>query len=96
VLLLWSHPHLALTAPGLFGAHPIGFLQAVGLLILCRILFGGFRGGFGAHRRARLEERLAQMSPEERERFRAGMRSRCGGRSPTPQQPGEPSGPEAA
>ena len=33
--------------PALFGWHPIGFWQALGLLVLCRILFGGF-GGHGA------------------------------------------------
>jgi hypothetical protein len=86
--------------PELFGWHPIGFVQALGLLILCRILVGGFRGGFGAHRRARFEERLAQMSPEERDRFRAGMRARCGGHSPARQESdrdaGEPAGTEPA
>ena len=70
-------------APELFGWHPIGFVQAIGLLILSRILFGGLRGGRGGHLhwRARLAERLEQMTPEQREKFRAGMRARCGGPS---------------
>ena len=89
VMSLWNW-----LAPELFGAHPIGFVQAVGLLLLCRILFGGLRGGFGGHRhwRARMAERLEQMSPEERERFQAGLRARCGGRhtsAPPPDANGE-------
>ena len=31
--------------PPLFGWHTVGFWQALGLLVLCRILFGGFRNG---------------------------------------------------
>ena len=53
--------------PAIFGWRQITFWQAVGLLALCRILFGGH----GYHRsRAR--------TPEERERFRQGMRKRFG------------------
>jgi len=53
------------------------FWQALGLLVLCRILFGGF-AGHGAHRssfRRRMAERWDGMTPEEREKFRQGMRS---------------------
>ena len=35
--------------PALFGWRLITFWQALGLLALCRILFGGFGGG-GSHR----------------------------------------------
>jgi hypothetical protein len=66
--------------PGLFGWRQITFWQAIGLLALCRILFGGF-GGHGSHRsgfRRRMAERWGHMTPEERERFRQGMRGRCG------------------
>jgi hypothetical protein len=66
--------------PPLFGARAIDFWQAVGLLVLARILFGGFRGRGGWHWgwRHRMHERWAQMTPEERAKFREGMRSRCG------------------
>ncbi len=74
--------------PPLFGWHMLTFWQAVGLLVLCRILFGGLsgghRGGHGMrrHMRGRMGERWGErwekMSPEERERFRQGMRGRCG------------------
>lgn len=74
--------------PPLFGWRQITFWEALGLLALCRILFGGLgmRGsrGSGMGRRmrermqARMFERWEQMTPEERERFRQGMRGRCG------------------
>lgn len=66
--------------PTLFGWHPIGFWQALGLLVLCRILFGGFGGhGRGPGRwQRRWAERWEQMTPEERERFRQGRHGRCG------------------
>jgi hypothetical protein len=66
--------------PSLFGWRPITFWQALGILALCRILFGGFGGrGFDrSHVRRRLAERWERMTPEERERFRQGMRGRCG------------------
>ncbi len=62
--------------PELFGLTRIGFWQAVGLVVLSRILFGGFRHGAGHrhHWRQRLHERWEQMTPEERERLREGMR----------------------
>jgi hypothetical protein len=72
--------------PGILGVRPISFVQALGLLILSKILFGGFHrhGGRGrGWNRRKMEERLARMTPEERERFRSGMRRRCG-RGPVP------------
>jgi len=70
--------------PALFGLKTVTFWQALALLALCRILFGGFAG----HRatrgelRRRVADRLAdkfeRMSPEERERFRQRVRERCG------------------
>ena len=64
--------------PPVFGWRSITFWQAIALLALCRILFGHF-GGHGPYRsrRWRRPERWEQMTPEERERFRQGMRSRC-------------------
>ncbi len=58
----------------------ITFWQSLGILILSKILFGGFRGrpGYGGHWRSRMNDRWQQMTPEEREQFRQGMFSRCG------------------
>jgi len=66
--------------PTLFGLHTVTVWQALGLLVLSKILFSGFRGrpcGPG-HWRSRMAERWDQMSLEEREQFRAGIRTRCG------------------
>ncbi len=66
--------------PSITGWHALGFGQALGLLVLCRMLFGGFRGRWHGHWRMRMRERWEQMTPEERERFRAGLSRHCHGR----------------
>jgi magnesium-transporting ATPase (P-type) len=88
VMSLWNA-----LLPAIVGVKSIGFWQALGVLVLCRILFGGlgFRPGmFGmalAHRR--MHERWMQMTPEQRDAFirerrdgfgRHGHRGHCGGR----------------
>ena len=90
VRLLWNW-----LLPPLFGWREITFWQGLGLLTLCRILFGGFRVHGGVprgHDRGRMVDRLADrigegfdaMTPEERERFRERLRERCGaGPSPS-------------
>lgn len=81
VMLLWNW-----LLPMLFGWRLITFWQAVGILALCRILFGGL-GSHGPGRsnfRRRMAERRERMTPEERERFRQGIRGACGfGPSPS-------------
>ena len=54
--------------PGLFGWRAITFWQAVGILALCRILFGhhGWRGHGRPNFRQRMKERCGRMTPEER------------------------------
>jgi hypothetical protein len=74
--------------PAIFGWHSIGFAQALGLLFLSRILFGRFGGHSGGKRwnwRRRMAERYEKMSPAEREKFRQGMRHRCGGGADEPE-----------
>lgn len=66
--------------PGLFGWRMITFWQALGLLVLCRILFGGFGGrshGPGLRRR-HMAARWEKMTPEERERLRQEYMGRWG------------------
>jgi len=79
---LWNY-----LMPGLFGLRMITFWQAVGLMLLGRLLFGGFRpGGGGMRWRGEMMRRWEGMTPEEREKFREGMRGRCGQpRTPAPQ-----------
>jgi hypothetical protein len=69
VMALWNW-----VIPAAFaGARSIDYLHAIGLLVLSRILFGGFRGrgGWhgGGHRHWRRWER---MTPQERENFLKG------------------------
>lgn len=87
VMSLWNW-----LAPTVFGARPINFWQALGILILSKILFGGFRGhaGYGGHWRRRMIERWEQMTPEEREKFRQGMVSRCGRAAAIAEETGDP------
>lgn len=76
VMLLWNW-----LLPALFGWPVLSFWQALGILALCRILFGGSGPSGGSMRsnmRRRLDERCERMTPEERERFRHGMRARWG------------------
>lgn len=76
VRLLWNW-----LLPPLFGWRQITFWQALGLLALCRILFGGVGGGHrhGRHDRLRsrfrrrMAERWESMTPEQRTRFREAM-----------------------
>jgi hypothetical protein len=73
VMSLWNW-----LAPSLFGGHTINYWQAWGIIILSKILFGGFHGrsGSGGRWRHRVRERLEQMTPEEREKFLKGMSCR--------------------
>lgn len=73
VMLLWNW-----LMPHLFGLPAVSFCQAVGLLVLCKILLGGFGGGHhhGHHGHgcchsdaSRLRERWESMTPEERQRI---------------------------
>jgi len=91
VLFVWLFGELVMhlwnwLLPMLFGWRQITFWQALGLLVLSRILFGGWGGGANNRSRSRRkwDERWERMTPEEREKFRHGMRGRCGdfGRPP--------------
>ena len=82
VMSLWNW-----LVPALFGGRIITIWQALGVLVLSKLLFGGLlrRPGFRDRGRAR-KEIWERLTPEEREKFRAGMRHRCGGR---PQEEGK-------
>jgi hypothetical protein len=80
VMLLWNW-----LMPMMFGLAVISFWQALGLLVLCRILFGGF--GWG-HRGKKHEHRpnghpifnkWKEMTPEQRKEF-LNRRRGCFGR----------------
>jgi hypothetical protein len=72
VMLLWN-----LVVPAAFaGAHAIDYPHALGLLILCRILFGGFRGRRGDGR-GRYLKKWAALTAEEREQLLKQRSSHC-------------------
>jgi hypothetical protein len=75
VKLLWNW-----LVPALFGWREITFWQGLGLLALCRVLFGGhgFMGSGRSKMRHRLSERWERMTPEEQEKLRSRMSGRCG------------------
>jgi len=81
VMRLWNW-----ILPAATGWHPITYWQALGLLLLSKILFGGLRG-HGGHWRKRMLRRYAEMTPEEQVRFREAMRTRCGYRGGEPEEP---------
>ena len=91
VMQLWNW-----LMPAIFGVHAVTFLQALGLLVLGKILFGGFhRHGGGCHGRGwkhGMAERWEKMTPEERERFRAGMQGNWGCGPQRDPEPGQGQG----
>lgn len=84
VMLLWNA-----LVPALFGAPPLRYLQAAGLLLLCRVLFGGLRG-CRPHRlwaSRRWGEHWESLTPEERDRLLQKYQGRCRGHWRAAHQP---------
>jgi hypothetical protein len=76
VMFLWNA-----ILPEVVNVTPITYWQAMGLLILCRILFGGFKFGprhSPPYGRPEWKEKLMNMTEEEREKFKQQWRERCG------------------
>jgi hypothetical protein len=77
VMQLWNY-----VVPPLFHGPVVGYWQALALLVLSRILFGGLRGLRGSHRHWRghaWRERWESLTPEERARLRERVCGRAGG-----------------
>lgn len=67
--------------PQIFGGPLITYWQGLGLFVLSKILFGGFHRNGGGGRgqwKEHMKERWEQMSEEDREKFRTGMKGRRG------------------
>ena len=79
VMLLWNA-----LIPDLFKGPVLSYWQSIGLLLLSHILLRGwghwrYANGWRRDRwKHRLEEKLAAMTPEEREKFKEEWRRRCG------------------
>jgi hypothetical protein len=73
VMQLWN-----CLLPDLFsGVAHIGYWQALGVLALSRVLFGGLRGGFHCHWREH-RAHWESMTPEERQKLKGRFHSRWG------------------
>lgn len=90
VMVLWNR----VVAPAT-GWHALSYWQALGLLLLSKILFGFGGGHSRGGWRPRMRERWESMNPEEREKFREAMRARYGRSWCEPPTPREPEAPEA-
>jgi hypothetical protein len=79
VMALWNA-----LVPELFHGPVLTFWQSIGLLLLTHILLRGWMPGRHLHGwrhdhwRKQLDAKLAAMSPEEREKFKAQRHYRCG------------------
>jgi hypothetical protein len=83
MMLLWNW-----LMPSIFGLHSISFLQALGLLLLSKLIFGSFHGGghrrCGPHWDRHMMERWDAMNPEERRKMIDALRAgRRGGEAET-------------
>ena len=70
VMSLWNNILIAVVP----AIHAVTFVQALGILVLSKILFGGFRGGGGWKGRGgpwghKMREKWAAMTPEEQEKI---------------------------
>lgn len=75
VMFLWNFVLVPTTGVG-----ALTYLQAMGLLVLSKILFGGFKGGRRGGppwRKSHWGRRWSRMSTEEKERFKEEWRRRC-------------------
>ena len=80
IMTLWNHILVVV-----LGVKAITYCQALGIFVLSKLLFGGFRGrghgcvgGCGFRGKGReLKEKWQNMTPEERESFKQIWRSRC-------------------
>jgi hypothetical protein len=77
VMALWN-----CILPDVLGVKAITYWQAVGILILSKILFGGFGGKkvFGREKWEKLkEERMNGMTDEQKEKLKEVWKKRCEG-----------------
>jgi hypothetical protein len=82
VMTLWNN-----LLPEILHVGTISFWQALGIFVLCKILFGFGKGGHHGHgmrggapwMKRKMEDRFRNMSTEDREKFREKIRNhRCG------------------
>jgi hypothetical protein len=77
VMALWN-----CLLPDILGVKSITYWQAMGILILSKILFGGFHFGKGMRdfkEKKMMRDKMMSLSPEEREKFKEVWKDRCSG-----------------
>jgi len=79
VMLLWNA-----VLPGLVGVGQLDYPRAVGLLALCRLLFGGLGPGF---RGRGLKDHFHDMNPEQREALMHRLHGRFPGQAARGRRP---------
>lgn len=77
VMLLWNN-----LLPALFGLSTITFWQAIGILVLAKILFGGFGGGHKhgkchCHEHGNAHGKWSHLTPEQKESMKSEWKDRC-------------------
>jgi len=75
VMQLWNS-----ILPAVLGVSTITFWQAIGILVLSKILFGGFKGGHGHPKFNHGHDwhhKWMHMSTEEREKMKAEWKQKC-------------------
>ncbi len=78
VMFLWN----AILPEVITSVGKVTFWQAVGIFALSRILFGGFKGHGGAGWQEKRgwgwRQKMSNMTEEEREKFKAEWKQKCG------------------
>ena len=78
VMLLWNA-----VLPSVLHVSTVTYWQVLGILVLCKILFGGFRGRPGREKgwgpAARFREKYRNMTDEEKQKFKEEWKRRCRG-----------------
>ncbi len=86
VMVLWNW-----LMPAVFRLPEITYWQALGILVLSKIIFGFGGGGGGRYRSRRkwreMRDKWESLTPEEKERFKTEWRDRCRGREMPGEQP---------
>jgi len=73
VMLLWNY-----VVPGVTGWNSINYKQALALLVLCKILFGGFGGGGrGGKFGGGWKKKWGKMSEEEKSQLKERFKQSC-------------------
>ncbi len=74
VMLLWNA-----ILPEVLGVNSITYWQALGIFVLSKILFGGFKGGGRKHKKfsSKWRHKFMDMNDEEKETLKEEWKAKC-------------------